>query len=212
MTSLWLTLGILASSFFGSWHCAAMCGPIASLMKQRNSLATFHMGRLVAYLGMGIVGGSLGQIFLQSSVVMLRWISAGTLALTLILMGLSMLSPRFHFFASHGFSRFLARHLQQAHLFRLNTSGFAVGLLTAVLPCGWLYTYVLAAVATQSPWSGGLVLVMFWLGGLPALSTLAGMVRQTMLNANFRQQKIAGGILVLAGLYSVASFMFLHNL
>ncbi len=211
MNTLWLSFGVLASSFFGSWHCAAMCGPIAGLMQQRKSLTAFHIGRLFAYLVLGMIGGALGQIFLQSSFVLLRWICAGTLALTMILMGLAMLNPRFSFFPTHKLSQFLAQRLQKNKFFSLNSSGLAVGLLTALLPCGWLYTYVLAAIATQSPWSGSLVLFVFWLGGLPALSAVAGMVRQTIQQANFRQQKIAGGILILAGLYSVASFMFLHN-
>ncbi|MNL30529.1 hypothetical protein D3C87_1522690 [compost metagenome] len=83
-------------------------------------------------------------------------------------------------------------------------------MMTAFLPCGWLYTYVMAAVATRSPWAGLLVMSLFWLGGLPALSALPTMLKGGLAKAGLRQQKIGGAILVFAGLYSIASFFFLH--
>ena len=90
-----LVLGILSSSFLGSWHCAGMCGPIATLMSTRNSLWIYHLGRLISYVSMGALAGALGQVFLTSSFVSLRWISSGLLALILILSGINLIFPRF---------------------------------------------------------------------------------------------------------------------
>ena len=100
--------------------------------------------------------------------------------------------------------------IKRLQAFHIGHSGFVVGLLTALLPCGWLYTYVVAAIATKSPWAGALTLFLFWLGGLPALSAVPFMIRKAVQEAGLRQQRIAGAVLVAAGIYSIASFMYLH--
>ncbi|WP_373997793.1 sulfite exporter TauE/SafE family protein [Bdellovibrio bacteriovorus] len=206
-STLLLALGILSASFFGSWHCAAMCGPIASLMSARRSLLMYNLGRGCAYVLLGAFAGYLGQFFLQNDWRMFRYVGAGLLATVLILYGLSMLLPSgFKFPASH----FILPVIKKIQGRFLSRSGFVIGLLTAFLPCGWLYTYVLAAVTTKSPWAGALVMGLFWLGGLPTLSAVPSMIRSTIDHAGLRHQKIAGGILVISGLYSIASFMFLH--
>ncbi|KHD88401.1 MAG: hypothetical protein OM95_09760 [Bdellovibrio sp. ArHS] len=206
-STLLLALGILSASFFGSWHCAAMCGPIASLMSARRSLLAYNLGRGLAYTLLGALAGYLGQLFLQNDWSLFRAIGTSLLAAVLILYGLSMILPASLKFPASHFVLPLIKKIQGRFLSR---SGFVVGILTAFLPCGWLYTYVLAAVATKSPWAGALTMGLFWLGGLPTLSAVPSMVRTTIDHAGLRHQKIAGGILVASGLYSLASFMFFH--
>lgn len=207
-----LVVGILSSSFFGSWHCAAMCGPIATLMSTRNSLVAYHLGRLVSYCLLGLFAGSLGQIFLNSDFIALRWISSVLLALILISSGAALLWPGFFSqrLALAPWSHKILLLIKKLQAFHIGRSGFVVGLLTALLPCGWLYTYVVAAMATRSAWAGTLTLFLFWLGGLPALSAVPFMIRNAVQSAGLRQQRIAGTVLVIAGIYSIASFMFMH--
>jgi sulfite exporter TauE/SafE len=40
------------------------------------------------------------------------------------------------------------------------------------MPCGWLYVFVIAAAGTANPLFGGLLMITFWLGTLPALGSL----------------------------------------
>ncbi len=54
-----------------------------------------------------------------------------------------------------------------------------VGLLTAFLPCGWLYLFASYAAGTGSPLWGALFMIAFWLGSVPAL-LLAGVGVQTL--------------------------------
>jgi len=44
-----------------------------------------------------------------------------------------------------------------------------LGGASALLPCGFLYTFALAAAGTGSPLAGALVMGSLWLGNLPAL-------------------------------------------
>lgn len=207
-----LALGIISSSFFGSWHCAGMCGPIATLMSSRKSLWSYNLGRLVSYTFLGGIAGGLGQIFLNSEFVTLRWTSTIILALFLLIYGLSLIFPQFFTKKMElwKWSHKLLEFFKKIHIFHISQSGFVVGLLTAFLPCGWLYTYVLAAIATHSLWGGALTLSLFWLGGMPTLSAVPFMIRKTVQSAGLRQQKIAGVVLLISGLYSLSSFLFLH--
>ena len=158
---------------------------------------------------MGFLGGTLGQFFLNSDFVLLRYISAALFALLLLGMGLRLLFPQLLKNIIPG----NPAHQLLTKLGRVNgvmQSGFLVGLLTALLPCGWLYTYVTASIATRNPFTGTMVMFLFWLGSLPALSVLPQMVKKTIQAGSLRQQRIAGGILIGAGLYSLVSFLYFH--
>lgn len=205
-----LVLGILSSSFFGSWHCAGMCGPIASLMSAKKSLFSYHLGRLISYTTLGLASGALGEFFLNNDFVILRWVSSGTLATLLLISGFTLIFPPSSVGKSKSFRQLFWNSIKKVQAFHIGRSGFVVGLLTVFLPCGWLYTYAMAAIATRSAWAGALTLFLFWLGGLPTLSAVPLMVRKTIQSAGLRQQRIAGFILVISGLYSLGSFMFLH--
>jgi len=45
----------------------------------------------------------------------------------------------------------------------------AMGLLTTLLPCGWLYTFVVTAGGTGSAVGGAAVMLAFWAGTVPML-------------------------------------------
>lgn len=213
MEPLLLALTILSSSFFGSWHCAAMCGPVASVLSQRGSLVPYHLGRLISYITLGLLAGALGQFFLNSDFIFIRWVAAYLLAGLLILAGLKSLAPEKYLlrFESNKISHFFLKAIRKLQAFHLNKSNFIVGLLTAFLPCGWLYTYVMAAIATKSALGGGMVMLLFGLGGIPAISALPLMVRSAVSKAGLQQKRIAGIILILAGLYSIFSFYLLNH-
>lgn len=52
-----------------------------------------------------------------------------------------------------------------------------MGLTSAVLPCGWLYTFVAAAAGRGDAGEGALLMSAFWLGTLPMLVGLGGLVQ-----------------------------------
>ncbi|WP_413561580.1 sulfite exporter TauE/SafE family protein [Bdellovibrio sp. HCB209] len=204
-----LAIGILSTSFLGSWHCAAMCSPIACLMGERKSLFSYHMGRLIAYVSLGVLAGGIGQFLLDSQYAWLRTASAVLFALLLFSMGFRLINPRLGAkFTPKVDPHGLIKVFRQFRKFHLNQSGLMVGLLTGLLPCGWLYTYVTAAVALQSPIMGGALMFLFWVGGLPALAILPSMIQKGLQQIPLRQQRIAGSILVIASVYSLWSFFY----
>lgn len=206
MSQLLLPLAILTSSFLGSWHCAGMCGPFAALTGSRGQLWHYHLGRLLVYASLGVLAGTFGDFVMSSEFRWVRLVGATLLGFTLIALGMQYLfsfdwSKRSHFFAGTLFQNLYRR----IRAWKLGRSSFVIGLLAGLLPCMWLYTYVIAASASKSPFAGGLLMVLFWLGGLPALSAVSMMIRPSLLKSNIRKQRIAGGVLLVSGLYALGS-------
>jgi hypothetical protein len=54
------------------------------------------------------------------------------------------------------------------------------------------------------------MMFLFWLGSLPALSTIPQFISATIKRSSPAQQKVAGFILIAASIYSLGSFMFMH--
>ncbi len=67
-------------------------------------------------------------------------------------------------------SRYMAPCLSWSMRFRGGYRGLLLGLATALLPCGWLYSFVLVAAATGHPVWGMCSMAVFWLGTVPALT------------------------------------------
>ncbi len=208
MEKLLLPLAILGSSFLGSWHCAGMCGPFAAITGSRGQLWHYHLGRLIIYFSLGMASGFFGEFVLTSEFRWLRATGGLFLGITLIFMGIQyLLSSNLWLSSHHRAGKIYQRLYQKIKVFRFSHSSFVIGLMAGLLPCMWLYTYVLAASATKSPLAGGFTLFLFWLGGLPALSAVSMMIRPALLKSNERKQKIAGGVLICSGLYALASHL-----
>jgi sulfite exporter TauE/SafE len=47
-----------------------------------------------------------------------------------------------------------------------------IGLMTGLLPCGWLYAFVIASAGTGSAALGGLTMLAFWAGTVPVMLTV----------------------------------------
>jgi hypothetical protein len=78
-----------------------------------------------------------------------------------------------------------------------------LGLLTTLLPCGWLYAFVAAAAATGSGPRGAVVMAAFWLGTLPVMAAV-GMAAQRGLGPfRHRLPALTAAVLVVLGLLTI---------
>jgi sulfite exporter TauE/SafE len=70
---------------------------------------------------------------------------------------------------------------------------FALGTIWGWLPCGLVYSVLVAALATGSPARGGLLMLTFGLGTLPALLAMGmAAVRLKTLLQNFWVRRVSG--------------------
>ena len=71
----------------------------------------------------------------------------------------------------------------------------SVGLLTTLLPCGWLYAFVIASAGTASPIWGAAAMGAFWLGTLPIMAAL-GLGVQALAGPLARHLPLATSVLL----------------
>ncbi|HYE62937.1 MAG TPA: sulfite exporter TauE/SafE family protein [Phycisphaerales bacterium] len=181
-----LIAAIFLASLLGSMHCAGMCGAFLAFaitpgekpVSKAALQAAYHTGRLVTYTALGTLAGALGHaIDLGGSIAGLQR-TAGALAGTMMVafgllaiarvMGVRLPRPPV--------PALMERALTAGHRAAFDLPPLAraamTGLLTTLLPCGWLYAFVITAAGTANPAQGALAMLVFWLGTLPALIAL----------------------------------------
>ena len=186
--NIWeLLAATLFSSLVGSMHCVGMCTPFAILAMgpttglQSNRilrLSSYHLGRLATYWAMGI-----GVALLSSSIQWfaggnhaLRWVGWGV-GIAMIAIGMirmlatfSWRAPVRHSRWSQAWSAGIVRLRRTYAGGTVGLSSFLWGLTSTLLPCGWLYLFVLAAAAAPNLTMSIAMMTAFWIGTLPLLS------------------------------------------
>jgi sulfite exporter TauE/SafE len=216
VNELWLP--ILIASLAGSLHCAAMCGSFVAAVTgldpaERSGTrlhVAYHLGRLSTYLGLGAAAGGLGgALDWAGDRAGLGRVSALFAGALLIAWGVSEL------FASRGLVSLRRRAPRRAGVWlgaalaRIRGTppvprAYLLGLSTTLVPCGWLYAFVMAAAASGRVTTAVGSMFVFWLGTLPALIAAGIGLRQLFarLGAHARTVSsvliVASGVLVLA--------------
>jgi hypothetical protein len=214
-----LFAGVLVASLVGSIHCAAMCGGFVCAYAgpgARRGLPNlpahlaYNGGRLVSYVTLGLVAGAIGARV--DDVGRLAGIGRGAAVLAGILMvvwALGMIGATLGVRVSGALvPEWLQRRLGSALVAMRDEPPVAraalTGLLTTLLPCGWLYTFVVTAGGTGSAIAGAGVMVAFWIGTVPMLLAV-GFGAQRVLGPFARRLPLAAAALVLVlGLLSIA--------
>jgi len=178
--SLALLGGVFVASMLGSLHCVGMCGGIACFVggtaSRGRALTLYHFGRLLAYAGAGALAGSVGEALdLGGEAAGLGRIGTLLAGALLIATAALMIARGFGLrIGTPATAKNRLGKLWQAatRLFAdadPGPRGFALGLLTVLLPCGWLYLFLAAAAAGGGALAGASVMLAFWAGTVPAL-------------------------------------------
>jgi sulfite exporter TauE/SafE len=178
----------LASGSTCFWSCATVLGPYlvaterepagrwSTVPSALRSLLWYHLGRLLAYLGIGLLAGcGAGRARLPPA------IQAAALFLTALLLGISLLRP------SNRERCWGARRRAQG--------AFAMGLLQGLLPCPTFLSAL--AVALASPGlAGALLLFAFLFLGTSVFSLPLALLEPLRRRPLLRRLTLAGGGLV----------------
>lgn len=185
----------------------AMCGGLVINFARGGKLLSFyHLGRLLSYSLLGAAAGGIGAgvpTTLLSPTV--SSIASVAFALLLVAIGFRKLKGiPFHFRLPALVSDTVG--LAVRSVMRRQQSGFnalSLGFLSALLPCGWLYTFVLAATATRDPLLGAGSLSLFWLGTAPALSFFPSIANQLASKFGVNAPRVSGVIMIGLGFVSL---------
>lgn len=198
---------IILTGFVGSFHCAAMCGPFLGYFRiqggARSSHLAYQAGRLSAYLVLGALAGTLGGgIFFASATVGLQRGLMVAMGLSMIAVGISYYLPQ-RFVPSVKTIKPIHWLRSQIGLVNGHERAALLGLLTTLMPCGYLYAYALAAVATANPLAGMATMGAFWLGTLPALLGVSWASNHLATRLPFRLARLTPILLMLLGLLAL---------
>jgi uncharacterized protein len=227
---IWLLGTVFLASLLGSLHCVGMCGPFALLAgghragevdtRSRSAWSAalfYNFGRLITYACVGILFGAAGMAvnklsgdfgssisFWQQSAT---WI-AGSLMIGVGLVGVA----RFYGWRVRlpNIVRPLQKVLQELfrrtkHLTR-HRRALVIGMLTSLMPCGWLYAFAITAAGTGSPFYGMLVMIVFWLGSVPVLLALIPGVNLLQRFGKSTQRQlplIMSSLVILTGMFTL---------
>lgn len=208
--------------FVGFGHCIGMCGPIVvsfSLnLRAKGVMAPnllYHAGRITTYAVLGGIMGASGAFTritasiggLQKGVM----IFAG---LMIILMGLGMSGwvPLGRIFGNYYNSEgVIYRGFRKLSGIESTASYLPLGMLLGLLPCGPVYTALIAAARAgmeiQNSFKAVLVgmglMAVFGIGTVPALLMVARLTGMGWLRSRGMVYKIGSVLMIAVGIYFV---------
>jgi uncharacterized protein len=213
-------LALLWSSAFlagvaGSGHCVGMCGGIATALRALAPAALprvwwsllYHAGRMVSYAIFGALVGGLGgagTAVLGAS----PYLRIGAAAV-IVLMGVNLTvgntaSARW-LRAPERLGAKAWRRVQPLLAARLPQRSVPRALLTGALwgwlPCGLVYSALLAATAAGSAGGGAGAMVAFGLGTVPALAGMSDLAGR-LPGLGGPRSRVLGLIVIVCGLWT----------
>jgi uncharacterized protein len=208
----------------GFGHCIGMCGPIVvsfslSLPGRRPLVPhlLYHCGRILTYMILGGIMGATGSFAIVAANIAI--LQRGAMFFTgalIVVMGLSMCGWIAHvdIFKLNGspggaivktFARLSKRKSMTAYL--------PIGLVLGLLPCGPVYTALLAVARAgmaapsiyRSIFLGMALMLAFGLGTLPALFLVARLTDMGWLRFRDKIYKLGALLMIGVGIYFIVA-------
>ena len=198
----------LLLGFLGSFHCVAMCGPIALALsggiqdkwKYLMGRGIYNFGRITTYSILGFFAGLVGHTFLIAGFQKSITIAIG------ILMVISVLvlhwQPSFVSRASFltTTNRFIKNIFSRVVHSQSSLGLLIAGIANGILPCGFVYIAMAGAATTQHASDGALYMLFFGLGTVPAMMMVSIFGKIVGLKTRSVISKVTPALMVILGL------------
>jgi sulfite exporter TauE/SafE len=220
MHELTLTAALLVG-LLGGGHCAGMCGGIVGAVTvtlpgskpKWPFLLSYNLGRIVSYTLAGVLAGAIGaSSFFLEHVLPIEKILYALANVMLILLGLYLAGIWRVLTKLEAVGGKLWQRLQpwSRRLLPVRNIPQAVllGMLWGWLPCGLVYSVLVAAIATADPIKGGSLMLAFGLGTLPTL--LAMGMTAVQIKAwlqNIWVRRISGLVVIAFGILGLSNLV-----
>jgi sulfite exporter TauE/SafE len=184
-------LGIFLASLAGSWHCAGMCGPFSMLINKSSNIKTstilYHLGRLTTYITLAVFFNTLIKPILINKFIFYALLGAWVLALVFELQIPWIKMPKF-----------ILRINQKLQGQLLGS--YVLGVSTTLLPCVWLYGFLILAASKATPIHSVFVILSFWAGTLPALVASQYFFKKTHMLLGRRSRALGALVVFIVGI------------
>lgn len=210
-------IGALGIGLLGAGHCLGMCGGVAAAMSfgvpaERAKwpyILLYNLGRITSYIVAGtLIGGAVASLLALSDLThhlaVLRLFAAVMMLLLAAYMaqlwnGLSYIER-----IGSKLWRYISPLSSKLMPLRSPLYAYPFGVVWGWLPCGLVYSALSWAAVAGSASGGGLVMLGFGLGTLPAMLTVGAFAERIKPILNNRLVRLTGAImLAVYGLYTL---------
>ncbi len=199
----------------GAFLAIATGDTTAGKRRQVSLQSAYHLGRLLTYTLLGAAAGAAGGMLnLATTLAGLRPIAAALAGGMMIVFALiALLRHQGVHIDRLPLPAFWTNLLHRGHRAAMNRPprlrAFSIGLLTTLLPCGWLYAFAITAAGTASPFLGALAMAVFWAGTLPALIAVGAGLRAFLGPIGRKAPILTCIALLAAGLFTLSGRLLL---
>lgn len=213
---------LLTGFTVGLGHCIGMCGPIVALLslnlKGKSVLMPhllYNTGRVITYAILGGLAGILGSFTaLTSSIVSLQKGALIVAGILVLIMGLAMAGwiPFGRIFGDSSVgSGVLSKWFRRLSGGKSPIVYLPLGLLLGLLPCGPVYTALVAAAragmgaesAPEGFFSGMGLMLAFGAGTIPALLLVGRLAGLGWIKSRQMIYRIGSALMALLGIYFI---------
>lgn len=218
LTSSFVT--IFLASLLGSLHCPGMCGGFAiynsaSSSNKWQANIFYNFGRLITYTSCGLIAGTIGSVINNLTIfVGLTDAIAIAVGLIMIFWGLKIFLTgsqlKIKETKNPYWNKITSLYKSILHnKFSLpqRSRSLLLGMVTTLLPCGWLYSFLAISAASADPIKGTIIMSLFWLGSLPAMFFTGLFAKLITVKLQKYIPKITAILIILAGFFS----LFIHQ-
>lgn len=203
-----ISLGFF-TGLVGSFHCIGMCGPIALVLpgSRRDGMSfvmgrvLYNLGRVMTYLTLGVLFGLLGERLMLYGLQQVVSIAAGAGIIFFVITVYFLKKNYFRNLSSYPvklksyFGKFLQRKSQSGLFF--------TGTLNGLLPCGFVYIAIGAAIATGSVHGSSALMFGFGLGTIPVMLSISILGKSFPSKVRMRFLKIVPAMILIVGILLV---------
>lgn len=203
----------MCGGFVAFYSGSASASGQASGARNWSTHLCYNLGRLFTYLSAGGLAGALGGVF-DRTLLPLGVERASAIILGAIMISWGVIRLRggkglvTNFNADPAeytfFSRIFRRGLQSCQAREAHIKALIIGLLSTLLPCGWLYAYLAVAASSGSATWGAISMFVFWCGTVPIMLSLGYALRSGSSFLFRHTQVLTSVLLIVAGLYSMS--------
>ena len=192
----------------GSLHCVGMCGGlVTATCEQTSDIFRYQVGRLIGYLLLGAFAGWFGSLLqIKNLPPYASLVPAMIVGGLFIFWGVQHLrgkkaelpTPKFlnkfYFFL---WGRFVKNNSS-------SSKSFFTGLISILLPCGFLYGVVLGTVALENFLMAMISMFFFWLGTVPSMVAAPEIFKRLLTPLKQKLPKFYAITLVIIGVSTIS--------
>jgi uncharacterized protein len=157
----------------GSLHCLGMCGPIALALpfNKNSSLAsllpgrlTYNIGRLISYMIIGLILGSIGNMLAIAGFQQNLSILSGVILILIAISGFLGLTK-----GKALVNKWMSKMFRGRFKSDKISSMLSIGILNGFLPCGLVYMAATMALTEANPIQAAGFMLVFGVGTYPLM-------------------------------------------